>query len=104
MLSTAVRIPVAVGAKATPITQVLPGATVPQVLELVTKSPGFAPVKFTLPITSGARPQLVMITLCTELVVVTKTVPKLTGLPSKQTDGVRGMPTPCRRIDDGPPA
>src|SRR5437016_5851678 len=71
-VSTAVRIPVAVGAKVMPMAQVLPGVMVPQVLELIKKSAAFAPVGIVLLITSGALPQLVMMRLCTGPVVLMK--------------------------------
>src|ERR1017187_66017 len=100
MVSTAVRIPVAVGAKVTPMVQVPPTDTVPQ-LELIKKSPAFRPAEITLLITSGAVPQLVMVTLCGVPVVPTNTVPKLTGLPLAQTTGASGVASPCRNKDVG---
>ena len=105
MVSTAVRKPVAVGAKVTATAQVPPVATIPQVLGPIKKSPAFVPVVITLLMTSGAVPQLVIITLCTKPVVPTKTVlPKLIRLPAGQTAEVRGMASPCRSTVVGLPA
>src|ERR1035437_6631767 len=88
--------PPAVGVNCRVTTQVVPVATLMQVLEMTRKSPALAPVTDTLLITSEAVPQLVRVTLCTEPVEPTPTLPKLTELLLKQIEGNSAAPTPDR--------
>src|SRR5882724_2028760 len=67
--TVAVRLPVAVGTQLTVAEQVLPVATVPQLLEMV-KSPGLAPERVTADTTRLALPVLVAVMFWAPLVVV----------------------------------
>src|ERR1017187_6901107 len=96
--------PPAVGANRRLTWHVSPVATLVQVLEILRKSPALAPVMVTLLITSGAVPQLVMVTLVTRLVIPTPTLLKSTVLPPKQIAGNSAVPTPVRGSVVKPPA
>jgi hypothetical protein len=94
MLTTAFRVPVAVGVNVTAIVQFALGATpVPQVL-VWEKSPAFVPVMLILVMCNGVTPMFVRVALWGELVVPTAWSPKANldfenettvPLPSKTT-------------------
>ncbi len=98
------REPPAVGENSTLTWQVLPVSTVPQVDKVTMKSPGFAPVSVKFVNTSGAVPQLVMVTDCTELVKPTTVSAKFIEELPKQIAGASATPVPERFSTVGLPA
>src|SRR5437660_496733 len=96
MSRLAVREPVAIGAKLTPTEQEPLGATV--ALEHVSvpreKSAGLAPDFATVPTWRSCSPVLVTVTVCAELVVPTRWLPKLRLFVLRLTWGGRASKAP----------
>jgi hypothetical protein len=104
IVTEAVRVPVAVGAKVTLMVQLPPAGTeVPQVL-VTAKSPGLGPVgAITIPLmVSAALPWLVRVTGCTALIVPKVWLPKFRLVGVRLADGA--LPVPLRFTVWGLPA